>query len=548
MKTVINAYKSNFTPNTYYLFLVEKPTSGKTLGFMPRSKQAGFIFVDMHGGDENLLIKTIAHELGHGAFTLKHTFSDDVPLQKESTDNLMDYNNGVASRLYKHQWDRIHNPTTVLGLFEDDEEGAQKAVFKLDYSYFNIAGADEILIYLLNNKRLELFNELSLYDYYKTKSNEDKIWSAKRAFVNIFGGDSKVKIGDGYEVLYLAEKFSKISIMYSVAARHEQIVSYLQSTPGDPETNYLTYMKGILEFSDKSTELAERLEEIYNDIYKYYVTPQSKDLSTFKNTIKALTLKGEATFSGSGLRKLLMSISNQRMKDLLRTKFPNISNSEISKIIKLKNEGKNFDKLDELIGKLGTKDLSNVIENTDDLMIGFLKGDPTNFVQNVNVMGSFSKLELTTQAFDFLDLAGALKNMADRNNDLSGTFSTMISLLPVSGAGFAALIFQQIADDMEEDFNSTVWRSGGWSMIVNWNEKWMGKPGLPNDVVYMYYTDEKERVNPNIVPTSLIILDKGLATEIFGFLPIYVDCNFKEKMKFNGAQVNFIPDIQVLFK
>ncbi len=144
MKTVINAYKDKFTPDTYYIFLIDKPSDGKTAGFMPRSKEAGFVFVDIHGGDENLLIKTIAHELGHGAFTLKHTFDDGIySIPKKSTDNLMDYENGSASRLFKHQWDRIHDPAVVLGLFEEDEDGALASLAVTDCGMT----ADHILSY-----------------------------------------------------------------------------------------------------------------------------------------------------------------------------------------------------------------------------------------------------------------------------------------------------------------------------------------------------------------------------------------------------------------
>ncbi|HEY9123559.1 MAG TPA: hypothetical protein VIO15_04410, partial [Bacteroidales bacterium] len=73
--------------------------------------------------------QTIAHELGHGAFKLYHTFSSNnkYTLTPNSTDNLMDYNNGVA--LNKYQWDAIHNPGWSLfgNLFQDEEEGAMTA-------------------------------------------------------------------------------------------------------------------------------------------------------------------------------------------------------------------------------------------------------------------------------------------------------------------------------------------------------------------------------------------------------------------------------------
>ena len=119
MKKVLNAY-GRPQNHVYYLFLIHAPRNPMTLGYMPRSKRAGFVFVDPHDGDHELLQKTIAHELGHGAFNLKHTFSEhNLPMG--ATDNVMDYSDGTS--LYKYQWDHIHSPQGVIGLFEGDEDG-----------------------------------------------------------------------------------------------------------------------------------------------------------------------------------------------------------------------------------------------------------------------------------------------------------------------------------------------------------------------------------------------------------------------------------------
>jgi hypothetical protein len=120
MKKVLHAH-GRFQDNTYYLFLIAEPRSESTLGYMPRNKQAGFVFIGPHKGDTQEFLKTIAHELGHGAFNLKHTFLEHN-LPSGSTDNLMDYNSGTA--LYKYQWDYIHEPQRVMGLFEGEEAGA----------------------------------------------------------------------------------------------------------------------------------------------------------------------------------------------------------------------------------------------------------------------------------------------------------------------------------------------------------------------------------------------------------------------------------------
>jgi hypothetical protein len=110
MKTVINSYLSNssVTSDDYYLFLVPKRTNADESGYMPRSKQCGFIFLTRQEKDAAQIVRTMAHELCHGAFTLEHTFVDYTALAQGSTDNLMDY--GTGTTLWKYQWNRIHNP------------------------------------------------------------------------------------------------------------------------------------------------------------------------------------------------------------------------------------------------------------------------------------------------------------------------------------------------------------------------------------------------------------------------------------------------------
>ena len=120
MKKVLKAF-GRFQDNTYYLFLIDHPRNESTLGYMPRNRQAGFVFTGPHNGNVSEFLKTIAHELGHGAFNLKHTFSEHN-LPAGMTDNVMDYSTGTA--LYKYQWDYIHDPQAVMGLFEGGEEVA----------------------------------------------------------------------------------------------------------------------------------------------------------------------------------------------------------------------------------------------------------------------------------------------------------------------------------------------------------------------------------------------------------------------------------------
>lgn len=124
MKKVISAYKTAASiqqdENNFYLFLVNTPSDPAVAGYMPRSKQFGFIFYDHHGNEPSIA-RTMAHELGHGAFNLHHTFMEEnFSLPKSSTDNLMDYAEGT--KLYKYQWDMMRSAPIVIGLFESDGE------------------------------------------------------------------------------------------------------------------------------------------------------------------------------------------------------------------------------------------------------------------------------------------------------------------------------------------------------------------------------------------------------------------------------------------
>jgi hypothetical protein len=119
MRTILKDYTRSrpLAPHTYYLFVVPRANQSEVTGYMPRRRQAGFLFADNITASN--AAKIIAHELGHGAFRLKHTF----PELPQNGNNLMDYS-ATGITLHKHQWDDIHHPQTVLGLFEGDEDAA----------------------------------------------------------------------------------------------------------------------------------------------------------------------------------------------------------------------------------------------------------------------------------------------------------------------------------------------------------------------------------------------------------------------------------------
>ncbi|MCQ2375522.1 MAG: hypothetical protein MJ069_06460 [Salinivirgaceae bacterium] len=125
-----NAIKTlqNADNDTYYLFVVDNvtrlnadgtPMKDILAGYMPIGRQHGFLFGVPAA-------KYVAHELGHGAFGLHHTFSSETEsfsAPQYSTDNLMDYADGIA--LNHKQWTWMHEKhgSGLFGFLADESEG-----------------------------------------------------------------------------------------------------------------------------------------------------------------------------------------------------------------------------------------------------------------------------------------------------------------------------------------------------------------------------------------------------------------------------------------
>lgn len=92
-------------------------------GLMPRKSRFGYIFTG-NSPNEKSLARTLAHELGHGLFTLQHSFDDEYggKQSQNETANLMDYTEG-ATELVAFQWNIISNPAPFTAL--DREKDAQ---------------------------------------------------------------------------------------------------------------------------------------------------------------------------------------------------------------------------------------------------------------------------------------------------------------------------------------------------------------------------------------------------------------------------------------
>jgi hypothetical protein len=118
-KSIISKFKEDgnrIESDALYLFFVAnvKGKTGDIAGYMPLQKQVGFIY-------DNPNPHIIAHELGHGAFNLRHVFSPESFVAAQgTTKNLMDYSG--STDLWQHQWELIHDPESLWFAWAQDEK------------------------------------------------------------------------------------------------------------------------------------------------------------------------------------------------------------------------------------------------------------------------------------------------------------------------------------------------------------------------------------------------------------------------------------------
>jgi hypothetical protein len=159
MKMLNAAYKQakggDFNKKACYLFLLGESGDGtnhrNTLGYMQRGRQFGYIFTKNISDSGETAAHVIAHELGHGRWSLRHTFDSDYGTDMkavETLDNLMSYSH-TATHLAKWQWSQINNPAIIVNPFADDEDGMsifEAKEFSVFYNDFEFNKEDTVRI------------------------------------------------------------------------------------------------------------------------------------------------------------------------------------------------------------------------------------------------------------------------------------------------------------------------------------------------------------------------------------------------------------------
>lgn len=286
MKLVIDAMQENitFNPQTIYLFFFDESTDINLKGYMPLNRKFGFIFKLNQYPDEYL--RTIAHELGHGAFRLYHTFSDKNKFfqPQGSTNNLMDYAHQNSTGLYKYQWDECHDWDLGMNWGEDEEEG-------------ELITAPKLVEYIRNSNLIGIKDNIIVKDQCEMVIwNRVKIGPKRLSFLNLACSDivddkfpyspanSRYTWNSNENELHFdPSEISKVDVIGVWDKKEYTLYNFhqLEIPKQLPVIPYLTD-KVLFYFSVKRSEATE---------FEKYLFPTWENLLTQKGTLSAAQIK-----------------------------------------------------------------------------------------------------------------------------------------------------------------------------------------------------------------------------------------------------------------
>lgn len=252
MKTVRDAYlkaHSDVNMGTEIIFVVasfEDPDIG---GYMVRGRGLGFVTKAAITNNPT----TLAHELGHGAFGLEHTFDE---LTIKTTDNLLDYKGGY--HLTKRQWAAIHSILPTVSWFDSEEDGEFLSLVRssnsLSYSWVNEQEFDK---YYFNSFYTPGGQNIKLNDKSKLESNSVR-FDLLTGGVSFFKYDNTV-----YEAYWVHSSSSGSNYFYGyVNVDYKDLIIEIDQSKSDVREVY----------SVSSVIPEDRLSEFYFTEFSYAQT------------------------------------------------------------------------------------------------------------------------------------------------------------------------------------------------------------------------------------------------------------------------------------
>jgi hypothetical protein len=206
MKALRNEYfDKNEKGDSLYLFVVPQ-IEGNTAGYMVRSRIVGFI----QAGED---ARTYAHELGHGAFGLEHSFPS---IEEGQSNNLLDYN--TETHLTHAQWYEMHNFVPSWSFLDAAEDGALQDISDI--------------VKFHNNTKMWVGVE-DKYGFVLLDGTPIKIPGITEAIFDIKGKVYKFKTANETYMPYFAESSVNADQYYITGYYSEQDITTFASMPAN---------------------------------------------------------------------------------------------------------------------------------------------------------------------------------------------------------------------------------------------------------------------------------------------------------------------------
>jgi hypothetical protein len=122
-------------------------------------------------------------------------------------------------------------------------------------------------------------------------------------------------------------------------------------------------------------------------------------------------------------------------------------------------------------------------------------------------------------------------------NDFDISPTDVLSFVPHPISVFAILADRIVNDEITKINSSYYELSPNWNFILTWNKLYKGQPGLPDESLYICYTDQNLNFNSKVIPSSIVFKNKEDAIRVLKFEPTIADFDIKSRIgKMNGIE------------
>jgi hypothetical protein len=431
------------------------------------------------------------------------------------------YQGSKTGSTSKYQWDLIHDPQTMLFAWAQSESEGAIQITDFDYSSNGYGGSEAILNYLYQN-RSGFVDYLLDYGLKITPENAGDI--LRSAF------DGEVEILNYNEAYGYLKSLLKYDMLHQISTNKDVILAAIEGISEENSIldkvreNISTETDLLIDLSAETLELISHLRTIYN---------VTKEIPI--DRLKTLLVED---LNSLGKKNLLLTMSNTKFKELLRSSGIT-KNSDIQELVNIKNTRNNSFftdiRINRVVDGISETKLLQIVDNTSEFGLVAVARNTENLSNPI--YDKSLKLENISKALEItgfaVDLGIALKNIA--NGEQLEPADLLFFIL-----GAPELIKSAVNNiSIEKD----IWENElPWEDIKKWNisdyhsnKTKQEEYGIPGHL-YLQYTLHRGKANPNIYPTSFIILDENLANDIFGFTPEYV--NYNNEVGLNGGSFN----------